>query len=63
VITIEHDPYVLASCDWIIELGPGAGAEGGRIMCEGTPQALKNDPISVTGRYLPQHKDQWLKQP
>ncbi len=52
VIVIEHDPIVLSSCDWIIELGPGAGAEGGRMIAEGTPQALKNDPRSVTGKYL-----------
>ena len=44
VIVIEHDPIVLSSCDWIIELGPGAGAEGGRMIAEGTPQALKNNP-------------------
>ncbi len=52
VIVIEHDPLVLSSCDWIIELGPGAGAEGGRIIAEGSPQALKHNPRSVTGRYL-----------
>ncbi len=52
VIVIEHDPIVLSSCDWIIELGPGAGTDGGRIIAEGSPQALKRDPRSVTGRYL-----------
>jgi len=52
VIVIEHDPIVLSSCDWIIELGPGAGAEGGRIIAEGSPQALKHDLRSATGRYL-----------
>jgi excinuclease ABC subunit A len=52
VIVIEHDPEVLSVCDWIIELGPGGGAEGGRIIAEGPPQALKNNPKSVTGPYL-----------
>ena len=47
---IEH--IVLSSCDWIIELGPGAGTDGGRIIAEGSPQALKRNPRSVTGRYL-----------
>jgi len=52
VIVIEHDPVVLSSCDWIIELGPGAGTEGGRIIAEDSPQTLKRNPRSVTGRYL-----------
>lgn len=52
VIVIEHDPVVLESCDWIIELGPSGGAEGGRIIAEGSPQALKENPKSITGKYL-----------
>ena len=52
VIAIEQDPLVLSSCDWIIELGPGAGTEGGRIIAEGSPHELKHNPMSVTGRYL-----------
>ncbi|MCP4135712.1 MAG: excinuclease ABC subunit UvrA, partial [bacterium] len=52
VIVIEHDPAVLSACDWIIELGPGGGAEGGRIIAEGSPGALKKDRKSVTGKYL-----------
>lgn len=52
VIVIEHDPAVLASCDHIIELGPGGGAEGGYIIAEGSPKALKENPKSITGRYL-----------
>ncbi len=51
-IVIEHDPVVLESCDWIIELGPGGGTEGGKIIAEGLPQAVKNNPKSVTGQYL-----------
>lgn len=52
VIVVEHDLAVLESCDWIIELGPGGGAEGGRITAEGSPPALKNNPQSITGKYL-----------
>jgi excinuclease ABC subunit A len=40
VIVIEHHPHVLASCDWIIELGPGAGPEGGRIIAKGPPKEV-----------------------
>lgn len=52
VIVIEHSVEVLTACDWIIELGPGGGADGGAIIAEGTPTALKNNPQSITGRYL-----------
>lgn len=52
VIVIEHDPHVLSVCDWLIELGPEGGALGGRIIAEGTPLELKQNPASKTGRYL-----------
>jgi excinuclease ABC A subunit len=52
VIIIEHDPMVLQCCDWIIELGPQGGTEGGKIIAEGLPKALKKNPKSITGRYL-----------
>jgi excinuclease UvrABC ATPase subunit len=52
VIVIEHDTAVLATCDWIIELGPGGGSEGGTVVATGTPAMLKNNPNSVIGRYL-----------
>ena len=52
-IVVEHDPIVLSSCDWLIELGPEGGAGGGRIIAEGTPESLRNNPASLTGRYLP----------
>ena len=52
-IVIEHDPVVLSSCDWIIELGPEGGAGGGKIIAEGTPCSLRENPQSVTARYLP----------
>jgi len=52
VIVVEHDPVVLSCCDWIIELGPGAGSDGGRVIVESTPYELKRNSTSVTGRYL-----------
>lgn len=52
VIVIEHDQEVLKSCDWIIELGPGGGADGGSIIAEGPPESLKRNNGSITGRYL-----------
>ena len=52
VIVIEHDPEVLSRCDWIVELGPGSGTQGGEIICTGTPQMLHGNPNSVTGKFL-----------
>jgi excinuclease ABC subunit A len=40
VLVVEHDPLLLSTCDWLIELGPGAGPDGGRIIFEGTPDEL-----------------------
>jgi excinuclease UvrABC ATPase subunit len=52
VIVIEHDPTVLSYCDWLIELGPGGGVEGGEIIAQGSPLDLKQDTRSQTGPYL-----------
>ena len=52
VIIIEHDPVVLSACDWIIELGPKGGLEGGKIIAEGVPRMLKMNPDSIIGKYL-----------
>ncbi|MFI2859294.1 excinuclease ABC subunit UvrA [Paenibacillus sp. JSM ZJ436] len=52
VIVIEHNHEVLESCDWIIEMGPEGGQGGGRVIAEGTPQAMKQNPNSITGKYL-----------
>ncbi|HBF8989677.1 TPA: excinuclease ABC subunit UvrA [Clostridioides difficile] len=52
VIVVEHDIDVLNVCDWIVELGPEGGDKGGYIIAEGSPKALKENPKSITGRYL-----------
>jgi excinuclease ABC subunit A len=48
VLVIEHHPHVLASCDWIIELGPGAGPKGGRIIFNGSPEEMVKNNTPTT---------------
>ncbi|MCQ1948725.1 excinuclease ABC subunit UvrA [Arthrobacter sp. zg-Y859] len=52
VIVIEHHQAVMAHADWIIDLGPGAGRDGGRIVFEGTPADLVADASTLTGEHL-----------
>jgi excinuclease UvrABC ATPase subunit len=52
VIVIEHHQAVMAHADWIIDLGPGAGHEGGRVVFEGTPTDLVADRSTLTGEHL-----------
>jgi excinuclease ABC A subunit len=52
VIVIEHNVEVLKNCDYIIELGPEGGDKGGEIIAKGTPEQLRVNPDSKTGRYL-----------
>jgi excinuclease ABC subunit A len=52
VIVVEHDEETMRAADWLLDFGPGAGELGGRIVAEGTPTAVQNDPESVTGAYL-----------
>lgn len=53
VIVIEHDLDVIRNADFIIDMGPGGGADGGRIIAAGTPSEIAGNPASVTGTYLP----------
>ncbi|MGW0916296.1 ATP-binding cassette domain-containing protein [Streptomyces sp. NPDC002784] len=55
VIVIEHHQAVMAHADWIIDLGPGAGHDGGRIVFEGTPADLVADRSTLTGRHLAEY--------
>ena len=52
VLVVEHDEAVMRRADWLVDLGPGAGHQGGRIMAEGTPVEVTANPASLTGRYL-----------
>jgi len=52
VIVIEHNLDVIARADWVIDMGPGAGHDGGRVIFEGTPSDLTTAKGSLTGEYL-----------
>ena len=52
VIVVDHDMSVAAASDWVIDMGPGAGDEGGRIVASGPPEAVAGDPASRTAPYL-----------
>ena len=52
VVVIEHDLDVIRAADYIIDMGPGGGADGGRIVAAGTPEAVKACPESATGRWI-----------
>ena len=55
VIVIDHDLDLIANADYMIDLGPGGGKDGGRVVASGTPIELALDPASVTGPYLARH--------
>jgi excinuclease ABC subunit A len=52
VLVVEHDAAMMLAADHLIDMGPGAGLHGGRIVAQGTPQEVCADPVSLTGRYL-----------
>lgn len=52
VVFIEHDRDMIANADYVIDMGPGGGAQGGRITADGTPDEIAGSSESVTGRYL-----------
>ena len=57
VLIVEHDPDVMRSADHLIDLGPGAGADGGQVIASGSPSAVAKNPNSVTGRFLACNRD------
>jgi excinuclease ABC subunit A len=73
VIVVEHDPETILSADWIIDMGPGAGKNGGQVVAQGTCEDIMANPRSLTGAYLsgrliievPQHRrkptDRWIR--
>lgn len=52
LIVVEHDEDTMMACDYIIDIGPGAGIHGGQVIAEGTPQEVMENPNSLTGAYL-----------
>lgn len=52
VIVVEHDPQVMQAADWLLDLGPGAGADGGQLLFAGTPEDCRRKSDSPTGRFL-----------
>ncbi len=52
VIVVEHDEESIRAADHVVDLGPGAGAHGGRVVSQGTPAQIEADPASLTGAYL-----------
>ena len=52
VIVVEHDEDAIRLADYVVDIGPGAGVHGGRIVAEGTPEEVMNHPESLTGKYL-----------
>jgi excinuclease ABC subunit A len=52
VIIIEHNPDVIRSCDHLIDMGPDGGRDGGRLVAAGTVDDIRNNPNSITGRYV-----------
>ncbi|MEE4161672.1 MAG: excinuclease ABC subunit UvrA [Woeseiaceae bacterium] len=52
VIVVEHDEDAILAADFVVDLGPGAGVHGGRIVAAGTPEEIRKDPQSLTGQYL-----------
>jgi len=52
VVVVEHDEDTMRAADWLVDLGPGAGRHGGRVVAAGTPAEVTRTPDSLTGRYL-----------
>jgi excinuclease ABC subunit A len=52
VVMVEHERELIKSADWVIEVGPGAGASGGTVIAQGTPRDLETDPRSIIGPFL-----------
>ena len=52
LVVVEHNLDVIGSADWVVELGPEGGTEGGKVVAEGDPESIASDPASHTGRFL-----------
>ena len=61
IILVDHDTNILTHADWLIEMGPGAGADGGRVITQGTIEETGKNPASCIGPYLTGEKQAWVK--
>ena len=52
LIVVEHDEETIRKADYIVDMGPGAGLHGGKIVAQGTPDEIEKNPASLTGKYL-----------
>ncbi len=52
VLVVEHDEETIRTADWVLDLGPGAGVNGGHVVADGPPEAIMQNPKSLTGKYL-----------
>jgi excinuclease ABC subunit A len=52
ILVVEHDEETIRAADWVVDIGPGAGADGGHIVVSGTPEEIARHPHSITGLYL-----------
>ena len=52
IVVIEHNVDVIKCADFVIDVGPGAGAQGGKVVASGTPRQLAQSPESITGRWI-----------
>jgi len=52
VVVIEHNLDLIKTADWVVDLGPGAGARGGEVVAMGRPEDIVQVPESITGRFL-----------
>jgi excinuclease ABC subunit A len=55
VVVVEHDMSVIAASDWVIDMGPGAGGDGGKILVAGPPETMMQNPTSRTAPFLRKH--------
>jgi excinuclease ABC subunit A len=60
VVVVEHDMEMVAASDWVIDIGPGAGDEGGKVVAQGTPDAIASNAKSRTAPYLKRYLEQQL---
>jgi excinuclease ABC subunit A len=52
ILVVEHDEETIRSADWVVDIGPGAGADGGHVVVAGTPATVAKHPASITGQFL-----------